>query len=191
MSENTEFVPELTLNPDGFPSFEEALAATEAPAAAAAAAAPTLEEDNAVIKARAVAKATGYCALGDDSGLSVDALDGAPGVHSARYCGHHGDDKANNDLLIANLADVPAEDRTAEFVCALALSLPNGDVQTVRGTCPGVITFTPRGTGGFGYDPYFEYLSGETFAEMAQEEKNHISHRANAMQLMIPYLEEL
>ena len=148
-------------------------------------------EDNAIIKARAVAKATGFCALGDDSGLSVDALDGAPGVHSARYCGHHGDDKANNDLLIANMADVPAEDRTAEFVCAMALSLPNGEVKTVRGTCPGVITFTPRGSGGFGYDPYFEYLSGETFAEMAQEEKNRISHRANAMQLMIPYLEEL
>ena len=113
-------------------------------------------EDNAIIKARAVAKATGFCALGDDSGLSVDALDGAPGVHSARYCGHHGDDKANNDLLIANMADVPAEDRTAEFVCAMALSLPNGEVKTVRGACPGVITFTPRGTGGFGYDPYCE-----------------------------------
>ena len=148
-------------------------------------------EENAAIKARAVAKATGYCALGDDSGLSVDALDGAPGVHSARYCGRHGDDKANNDLLIANMADIPAEDRTAEFVCAMALSLPNGDVTTVRGACPGVITFTPRGTGGFGYDPYFEYLSGETFAEMAQEEKNQISHRANAMRLMLPYLESL
>ena len=148
-------------------------------------------EENAIIKARAVAKATGFCALGDDSGLSVDALDGAPGVHSARYCGHHGDDKANNDLLIANMADIPAEDRTAEFVCAMALSLPNGEVKTVRGTCPGVITFTPRGEGGFGYDPYFEYLSGETFAEMAQEEKNRISHRAQAMQLMLPYLEEL
>ena len=148
-------------------------------------------EENAAIKAKAVAKATGFCALGDDSGLSVDALDGAPGVHSARYCGHHGDDKANNDLLIANMADIPAEDRTAEFVCAMALSLPNGEVKTVRGTCPGVITFAPRGTGGFGYDPYFEYLSGETFAEMAQEEKNQISHRANAMRLMLPYLEEL
>ena len=148
-------------------------------------------EENAAIKARAVAKATGLCALGDDSGLSVDALDGAPGVHSARYCGHHGDDKANNDLLIANMADIPAEDRTAEFVCAMALSLPNGEVTTVRGACPGVITFAPRGTGGFGYDPYFEYLSGETFAEMAQEEKNQISHRANAMRLMLPYLEEL
>ncbi len=148
-------------------------------------------EENAAIKARAVAKATGFCALGDDSGLSVDALDGAPGVHSARYCGHHGDDKANNDLLIANMSGIPAEDRTAEFVCAMALSLPNGDVTTVRGTCPGVITFTPRGEGGFGYDPYFEYLSGETFAEMAQEEKNRISHRANAMRQMLPYLEEL
>ena len=148
-------------------------------------------EENAIIKARAVARATGYCALGDDSGLSVDALDGAPGVHSARYCGRHGDDRANNDLLIANLSDVPAEDRTAEFVCAMALSLPNGEVKTVRGTCPGVITFAPRGSGGFGYDPYFEYLSGETFAEMAQEEKNQISHRANAMRLMLPYLEEL
>ena len=148
-------------------------------------------EENAAIKARTVAKATGFCALGDDSGLSVDALDGAPGVHSARYCGYHGDDKANNDLLISNMAGIPAEDRTAEFVCAMALSLPNGDVKTVRGACPGVITFAPRGTGGFGYDPYFEYLSGETFAEMAQEEKNQISHRANAMRLMLPYLEEL
>ena len=148
-------------------------------------------EENAAIKARAVAKATGLCALGDDSGLSVDALDGAPGVRSARYCGHHGDDKANNDLLISNMADIPAEDRTAEFVCAMALSLPNGDVTTVRGTCPGVITFAPRGEGGFGYDPYFEYLSGETFAEMNQEEKNRISHRAHAMQLMLPYLEAL
>ena len=148
-------------------------------------------EENAIIKARAVAKATGLCALGDDSGLSVDALDGAPGVHSARYCGHHGDDKANNELLIANMAGIPAEDRTAEFVCAMALSLPNGEVCTEQGTCPGVITFTPRGEGGFGYDPYFEYLSGETFAEMAQEEKNRISHRAQAMQRMLPHLEEL
>jgi len=148
-------------------------------------------EENAAIKARTVAQATGFCALGDDSGLSVDALDGEPGVRSARYAGKHGDDKANNDLLIAHMADIPAEDRTAEFVCAMALSLPNGEIKTVRGTCPGVITFTPRGNGGFGYDPYFEYLSGKTFAEMAQEEKNRISHRAQAMQLMLPYLEEL
>ena len=148
-------------------------------------------EDNAKIKALAVAKATGYCALGDDSSLAVDALDGAPGVHSARYCGHHGDDAANNELLIRNMADVPAQDRTAQFVCAMALALPGGQVTTVQGSCPGVITFTPRGEGGFGYDPYFEYLSGETFAEMAQEEKNQISHRAQAMRAMLPHLEEL
>ena len=148
-------------------------------------------EENALIKARAVARATGLCALGDDSGLSVDALDGDPGVHSARYAGVHGDDRANNELLIANMADIPAEDRTAQFICAMALCLPNGEIHTVQGSCPGVITFAPRGNGGFGYDPYFEYLSGETFAEMAQEEKNRISHRAQAMQLMLPYLEEL
>lgn len=148
-------------------------------------------EENALIKAREVAKATGLCALGDDSGLAVDALDGEPGVHSARYCGHHGDDRANNEKLIANMADIPAEDRTAQFICAMALCLPNGETHTVQGACPGVITFTPRGEEGFGYDPYFEYLSGETFAEMAQEEKNRISHRAHAMQLMLPYLEEL
>ena len=148
-------------------------------------------EENAAIKAQAVARATGLCALGDDSGLSVDALDGAPGVFSARYAGVHGDDRANNELLIAHMAGIPAEDRTAEFVCAMALALPNGETHTVRGACPGVITFAPRGEGGFGYDPYFEYLSGETFAEMAPEEKNRISHRAQALQMMLPFLEEL
>ena len=148
-------------------------------------------EENAIIKATAVMRATGLMALADDSGLSVDALDGEPGVHSARYAGVHGDDKANNDLLIEKMADIPAEDRTAQFVCAMALALPNGEIRTSEGTCPGVITFYPRGDGGFGYDPYFEYLSGETFAEMAQEEKNRISHRAHAMQNMLPLLEDL
>ncbi|MBE5783768.1 MAG: ribonuclease PH [Clostridiales bacterium] len=148
-------------------------------------------EENAVIKAQAVAKATGLCALADDSGLSVDALGGAPGVHSARYAGGHGDDAANNALLIENMKDVPAEDRTAQFVCAMALSLPNGETHTVQGACPGVITYAPRGEGGFGYDPYFEYVSGETFSEMPEEEKNRVSHRALAMRAMLPYLEEL
>ena len=148
-------------------------------------------EANAIIKAKAVAMATGLCALGDDSGLTVDALNGEPGVLSARYAGVHGDDDANNDLLIQKLWDVPAEGRTAQFNCAMALVLPNGETFTVSGTCPGVITFTPRGNGGFGYDPYFEYLSGETFAEMDGEEKNRISHRAKALQAMLPYLEDL
>lgn len=148
-------------------------------------------EQNAIIKAKAVAQATGLCALGDDSGLTVDALNGEPGVLSARYCGVHGNDQANNDLLIEKLRDVPAHERTAQFNCAMALVLPNGETHTVSGTCPGVITFTPRGNGGFGYDPYFEYLSGETFAEMDGDEKNLISHRAKALQAMLPYLEEL
>ena len=148
-------------------------------------------EENAVITARAVMKATGFDALADDSGLSVDALDGEPGVHSARYAGVHGDDRANNDLLIEKMAGIPAEDRTAQFICAMALALPSGEIRTAEGACPGVITFAPRGSGGFGYDPYFEYLSGETFAEMAQEEKNRISHRAHALQNMLPLMEDL
>ena len=148
-------------------------------------------EENARIKAQAVAKATGYCTLADDSGLAVDALNGAPGILSARWAGAHGDDNANNALLIEKLKDVPAQDRTAQFICAMALSLPNGDTRTVQGACPGVITFAPRGEAGFGYDPYFEYLSGETFAEMPLEEKNQVSHRALALRAMLPYLEEL
>ena len=148
-------------------------------------------EENARIKALAVARATGYCALADDSGLTVDALDGAPGVRSARYAGVHGDDAANNDLLIRNLRDVPAQERTAQFVCAMALALPGGQVTTVQGACPGVITFAPRGEGGFGYDPYFEYVSGETFAEMGESEKNRVSHRALAMRAILPYIETL
>ena len=148
-------------------------------------------EENAVIKARTVALATGLCALGDDSGLAVDALDGAPGVYSARYAGEHGNDAANNALLINNLRDVPKEERTAQFVCAMALCLPNGQTQTVKGICPGTIAFAPRGEAGFGYDPYFEYADGRTFAEMGEEEKNEVSHRAQALRLMVPYLEEL
>ncbi len=148
-------------------------------------------EENARIKAQAVARATGYCALGDDSGLSVDALGGAPGVRSARFAGAHGDDAANNALLMEKLRDVPAQDRTAQFVCAMALALPNGETHAVQGSCPGVITFTPRGEGGFGYDPYFEYVSGQTFAEMDEAEKNRVSHRSLALQAIAPYLEAL
>ena len=147
-------------------------------------------EENALIKARAVRDFTGLPALADDSGLSVDILNGEPGVHSARYCGHHGDDKANNDLLIARLAQVPPEKRTARFVSCVALCLPDGRERVSRGECPGVITYEPRGTGGFGYDPYFETVTGETFAEMSAGEKNKISHRAIAMARMLPILEE-
>ncbi len=145
---------------------------------------------NAIIKAEAVCRATGYAALADDSGLMVDALCGAPGVHSARYAGVHGDDAANNALLIENIKDVSAP-RTGRFVSAIALAQPFGKTVTVEGACEGVITFAPRGQGGFGYDPYFEYENGQTFAEMSAELKNQISHRAHAMTAILPYLEGL
>ncbi len=147
-------------------------------------------EENALIKARFVARATGYAALGDDSGLAVDLLNGAPGVYSARYAGVHGDDAANNALLIQNLDGLPQPWR-AKFVCAIAVALPGGYTKTVRGECPGLIIREARGTGGFGYDPHFLYESGETFAEMAQADKNRISHRARAMAAIMPELETL
>ena len=144
-------------------------------------------QQNAIIKAETVRDRTGFAALADDSGLMVQALDGAPGVHSARYAGQHGDDKANNDLLIENLKDVPAP-RHAQFVSAIALASPFTLTRVFEGVCPGTITFAPRGTGGFGYDPYFEYESGKTFAEMTEEEKGQVSHRARAMHKLLEAL---
>ncbi len=144
--------------------------------------------ENAVIKAEQVRDATGYLTLADDSGLMVDALSGAPGVHSARYCGRHGDDAANNALLIENMKNVKEEQRTARFVSCLALASPFGKTVTFEGVCPGRILFEPRGTGGFGYDPYFIYETGKTFAEMTEEEKNAVSHRARAMEKLKEYL---
>ncbi len=136
--------------------------------------------ENAVLKAEAVRDATGYLTLADDSGLMVDALGGAPGVHSARYAGTHGDDAANNRLLIANLANTP-KPWTAQFVSVLALASPFAPTRTFEGICPGTITPAARGAGGFGYDPHFVYDDALTFAEMPQADKNQISHRARAM----------
>ena len=143
--------------------------------------------DNAVLKAEAVRDATGYAALADDSGLMVDALGGAPGVHSARFAGVHGDDAANNALLMDKLKDVPAP-RTAQFVSAIALASPFLPTRLFEGVCPGVVTFAPRGQQGFGYDPYFEYDTGKTFAEMSDEEKAQVSHRARAMHKLLAAL---
>ncbi len=138
---------------------------------------------NAVIKAEAVCAATGLPAIADDSGLSVEALDGEPGVHSARYAGIHGDDEANNDLLLSRMEG--KEDRTAHFECALALKLPGRDPIIAEGRCPGVLLHERRGTGGFGYDPLFLYEPlGKTFAELNAEEKNTVSHRARACAAM-------
>ncbi|MBZ0137343.1 MAG: non-canonical purine NTP pyrophosphatase [Planctomycetes bacterium] len=130
--------------------------------------------------------------MADDSGLEVDALGGAPGVHSARYAGQHGDDVANNALLLKNLRGVPAEKRKARFVCEVALATPEGILFTVRGTAEGHIIDEPRGREGFGYDPLFLYPpSGKTFGELGGEEKNKISHRAKALSLFKTELEKL
>ncbi|MBN9687272.1 MULTISPECIES: RdgB/HAM1 family non-canonical purine NTP pyrophosphatase [unclassified Corallococcus] len=146
-------------------------------------------EENAVKKAREYSEATGLPALADDSGLCVDALDGRPGVHSARYA--PGDDKARYEKLLAELADVPEEKRTASFRCALALVTGKGDEARVEvGRCEGVILRAPKGTNGFGYDPVFqvEGEGGRSMAELAPEEKSRVSHRARAFQLMRRHL---
>ena len=138
---------------------------------------------NAIIKAEAVCAATGLPAIGDDSGLAVDALDGEPGVLSARYAGEHGNDEANNDLLLSRMEG--KEDRNAHFVCALALKLPGREPVVAEGSCPGVILHKRRGTGGFGYDPLFLYEPmNKTYAEMNAQEKNEVSHRARAAEKM-------
>ncbi len=144
----------------------------------------TTFEENAAIKAETVA-ALGYIAVADDSGLAVDALDGAPGVYSARYAGGHGDDHANNMLLLEHMKDVADKDRTASFVSVIACAFPRGTHETIlsRGECKGTVLHAYRGTGGFGYDPLFYYAPfDKTYAEMNAEEKNQISHRARAME---------
>ena len=151
-------------------------------------------EANALIKARACAAATGLPALADDSGLEVDALDGAPGVYSARYAGVPGDDQANNRKLLAALADVPAERRTGRFVCAAAVALPDGREQVVRGTMEGRLVGEPRGANGFGYDPLFVSDAagdGRTNGELSPEEKDAISHRGAAFRALRPHVERL
>ena len=144
--------------------------------------------ENAVIKAEAVCAATGLPAIADDSGLSVEALNGEPGVYSARYAGTHGDDEANNDLLLRKMEN--EENRRAYFVSALALKIPGREPITAEGKCPGTILRERRGTGGFGYDPLFLYEPlGKTFAELNAEEKNSVSHRARACAAMKALLE--
>ena len=147
---------------------------------------------NALLKAHAVAAATGLPALADDSGLAVDALNGMPGIFSARWAGGHGDDRANLDLLLAQIADVPDERRGARFVCAAALALPDGRERIAEGVIEGVLLRARRGTGGFGYDPVF-LPRGETrtTAEMPAAEKHAISHRGRAFRALVPALREL
>ena len=142
----------------------------------------TTFEENSFLKADAVMKASGLPVLADDSGLMVDALDGAPGVYSARY-GHKASDKERTAYLLENMKDVPEERRGAKFVCVITGLFPDGRKIVARGECPGVIARAPHGENGFGYDPVF-YLPelGMTYAELPSEQKNAISHRARALQ---------
>lgn len=136
--------------------------------------------DNARIKAEAGCKESGLPCIADDSGLCVDALNGAPGVYSARYSGVHGDDDGNNRKLLSELSGVPTEKRTAHFACAICVSFPDGSEVTATGKCEGYIGYEKKGTNGFGYDPLF-MVGDRSLAQMTAEEKDAISHRGNAL----------
>lgn len=145
-------------------------------------------EENALIKARAACAASGLPAMADDSGICVDALNGAPGIHSARYC--PGTDRERTEFLLKNMEAIPDGQRQGRFVSAIACVYPDGTEFTVRGECEGVILREIRGEGGFGYDPvFFSPGDGCTFAEMPQARKNEISHRARALAAMKAALE--
>jgi len=149
----------------------------------------TTFEENALIKAQAACQLTGKPAIADDSGLAVEALDGAPGIYSARYC--EGSDADRNAFLLRKMEAVPDGSRQAKFVSAIACAFPNGDTLTVRGECPGEILRELHGEGGFGYDPLFWYdEAGCTYAELPAEQKNRVSHRARALQKMKQVLGE-
>lgn len=147
---------------------------------------------NALIKARAVCAFTGVPAIADDSGLIVDALNGMPGVLSARWAGRPADDRRNLQLVLEQLEDVPDARRSGAFHCAAALVLPDGTERVVEGAIDGMIIREPRGTNGFGYDPIFMPLGYDvTTAQMAAEQKDAISHRGVAMRALVPVLREL
>ena len=148
--------------------------------------------DNALIKAHAGAQATGLACIADDSGIAVEELNGMPGVLSARWSGQHGNDAANNELLLAQMEHVPSERRQAAFVSVCALVTPAGQEHVAEGRWPGTLLTAPRGEAGFGYDPLFQ-PEGDTrsSAEMTPEEKNAASHRGRALAQLVPGIEKL
>ncbi len=152
-------------------------------------------EENALKKARSLAEYSGYLTLADDSGLEVDALNGAPGIYSARYCGEEGNDKKNNEKLMHELREISEEKRTGRFVCALALCAPKSHGMkewTVRDSCEGRISFELKGENGFGYDPLFFYPSlGKTFGEIDRAIKATVSHRGKALRKLAEMLPSL
>ncbi|MGA5064979.1 RdgB/HAM1 family non-canonical purine NTP pyrophosphatase [Streptomyces exfoliatus] len=148
--------------------------------------------ENALLKAHALAQATGLPAVADDSGLCVDVLNGAPGIFSARWSGTHGDDRANLNLLLAQLSDIADEHRGAHFACAAALALPDGTERVVEGRLEGTLRHNPTGTNGFGYDPILQPAGHEvTCAELTPQQKNAISHRGKAFRALVPVVKEL
>lgn len=149
----------------------------------------TTFRENAEIKAQAVYERLCVPVIADDSGLMVDALDGAPGVYSHRFAGENATDKDRNDKLMKELLDVPEEKRTARFMCVICFIDEKGEKHFFEGKCEGVIGREEKGKNGFGYDPVF-YRDGKSLAEMTDDEKNSISHRGNALRLMKKYLEE-
>ncbi len=149
-------------------------------------------EENALKKARMMAYSTGIVTLADDSGLCVDALDGRPGVHSARYAGDSASDEEKYLRVLEEMADVPDPARSARFVCAVALVAPDGEENLFRGVCEGRITREPQGSFGFGYDPIFYFEeAGCTFSQMDQESKNRVSHRGRALRQFAEFLRKL
>jgi XTP/dITP diphosphohydrolase len=149
-------------------------------------------EENAILKAEAVSRSLNKMVISDDSGLIVDALDGRPGIFSARYAGEEKDDQANIDKVLSELAGVPEEKRTARFYCALALAVPGQKTITVSGACEGRILDGQRGSNGFGYDPiFFAAEKGRSMAELSSDEKNKISHRAKALEKLNGILDSI
>ncbi|MBD8068887.1 XTP/dITP diphosphatase [Bacillus sp. PS06] len=148
--------------------------------------------ENAILKSEQISKALNKTVISDDSGLSIDALNGEPGVYSARYAGAHKSDEDNMNKVLEKLGGIPYEQRTARFHCALALTVQNGQTHTVEGTCEGMIHTEKVGDHGFGYDPIF-YLPdySKTMAELTNAEKNKISHRANALKKLQNMIDEL
>lgn len=152
----------------------------------------TTFEENALLKATALANHLQTMVIADDSGLEIDALDGRPGIYSARYAGEEKSDEANIDKVLEELKDIKESERTARFVCAIAVASPNSEPFTVRGTCEGTIAQERKGTNGFGYDPiFFVPVENKMMAELTAEEKGAISHRGNALQLLAANLDDL
>ncbi|MFC3883124.1 XTP/dITP diphosphatase [Bacillus songklensis] len=149
-------------------------------------------QENAILKAEAIAKQFNKMVIADDSGLCIDALNGEPGVYSARYAGSEKSDEANMKKVLENMQGIPLPERTAHFHCALAIAVPGHETIVVEGTCEGLITEEKQGTHGFGYDPIFYVPSlKKTMAQLEKEEKNKISHRANALKQLGPIIDEM